>query len=139
MKIEKDIEKIFIETFVVKNKRDRSLFELNSKKKRRDFFSKLSHRYDEIIDLRYTTKIPSPNSSSEYIHQILKKHGAGKDCYLLSYFNELDRKMMLLSEALEQCVGRGMSSIVICIPNKLAYFEAEQEVGPPPRFIIKMK
>jgi len=47
--------------------------------------------------------------------------------------------MMLLSEALEQCVGRGMPNILICIPNQHAYFEAEQEVGPPPRFIIKMK
>jgi hypothetical protein len=139
MKIEKDIEKIFVETFVVKNKRDRSLFELNSKKKRKDFFSKLCHRYDQIIDSRYTTKLPSPNSSSEHIHQILKKYGAGKDCYLLSYFKDLDRKTMLLSEALEQRVGRGMPNIVICNPNKLAYFEAEQEVGSPPRFIIKKK
>jgi hypothetical protein len=30
-----------------------------------------------------------------------------------------------------------MPSIVSCIPGKLAYFEAEQENGPPPRFILK--
>ena len=34
-------------------------------------------------------------------------------------------------------VGMGMPSIVICIPGRLAYFEAEQVYGPPPRFLLK--
>ena len=39
--------------------------------------------------------------------------------------------------ALEKAVRYGMSSIVSCIPGELAYFEAAQEYGPPPRFILK--
>ncbi len=135
MKIDKTEEKLFIESFVKKNKRDRSLFELNSKKKRGNFFNKLCHRYDEIIDSRYMEKIQT--SSSIDIFNLLKKEGAKKDCYILSYLEELDGHRMPLSDALKECVGRGMPSIVSCIPGKLAYFEAEQEAGPPPRFILR--
>ncbi len=139
MNMEKATEKEFVEAFVLKKKRERSIFELNSKKKRREFFSKLCHRYDNIIDSRYMTKLKAPNSNSKDIYQILMKEGAGKNCYMLSYFEDLDGKTMPLTEALDNCVGRGMPSVVICDPGKLAYFEAEQETGSPPRFLLKMK
>ncbi len=137
--IEKAIEIEFVKTFVLRKKRERSIYELKSKKKRKDFFSNLCHRYNEVIDSRFMTKIETPNSSSSDICQILRKEGAGKNCYLLSYFEELDGRRMPLSQALDDCVGIGMPSIVICSPEKLAYFEAEQEAGPPPRFILKKK
>ncbi len=137
--MEKTTEKEFVETFVLKKKRERSIFELNSKKKRRVFFSKLCHRYADIIDSRYMKELKSQNSSPSDIFQILMKQGAGNNCYMLSYFEDLDGKSMPLTEALDNCVGRGMPSVVICDPGKLVYFEAEQESGPPPRFILKMK
>lgn len=137
--IEKDIEIKFVQTFVLKNKRERSIYELHSKKKRREFFHKLCHDYNEIIDSRFMRKLDPPNSNSNDIRQILQKEGAGKSCYVLSHFEEIDGIRMPLSEALDNCVGGGMPSIVICSPKKLAYFEAEQEVGPPHRFILRMK
>lgn len=137
--IENSIEIKFVKTFILKNKRERSIYELKSKKKRRDFFSKLCHRYNEIIDPRFMIKIEPPNSSSMDIFQVLRKEGAGENSYLMSFLDELDGKKMSLSEALENCVGIGMPSIVICTPEKLAYFEAEQEAGSPPRFLLKMK
>jgi hypothetical protein len=135
----KEIEIAFVNTFVLKIKRERSIFELNSMKKRRDFFSKLCHTYNQIIDSRFMTKIDTPNSNPKGILQMLINEGAGVDCYLLSYFDNLDRRRMPLSEALDKCVGIGMPSIVICNPEKLAYFEAEQEAGSPPRYLLKMK
>jgi len=134
-----NIENIFVETFIVKGKRERSIFELKSKKKRRDFFSKLCHRYQEIIDMRWSIKIQTPNSDSTTIYDRLLKNGAGNSCYVMSYFQELDREKLPTKEALIQCIGHGMPSIIICTPNELAYFEGEQDSGPPPRFMLKKK
>jgi hypothetical protein len=44
---------------------------------------------------------------------------------------------MSLTSALKVAVGEGFPSIISCIPGKLAYFEAEQGYGPPPRFMLK--
>jgi hypothetical protein len=46
---------------------------------------------------------------------------------------------MSLTSALEVAVGEGFPSIISCVPGKLAYLEAEQSLGPPPRFILKRK
>lgn len=136
---EKATEIAFVESFVLKNKRERSIFELNSKKKRKNFFSKLCHRYNDIIDNRFMTELSAPNSNYSEIYRLLMEEGAGRDCYLISYFEELDGKRIPLAQALKNCVGGGMPSIVICDPGKLAYFEAEQQAGPPPRFLLKKK
>ncbi len=136
MKFDKIEEKLFVKAFVTKNKIKRSLFELNFKKKRINFFSKLCHRYDKILNARCMRKTQTSNSKD--IFNSLKKEGAKNTCYIFSFFPELDGCKMPLSDALKQCVGRGMPSIISCIPGKLAYFEAEQEVGPPPRFILKI-
>ena len=132
-----EIEKIFIDSFVLKNRRERSLFELGSQNKRGSFFNKLCHRYNDLIDSKKTTKIPEPNSDSSVILKLLINQGAEKDCYIMSSFNEIDGLSLPLKEALDKCVGRGVPSIIICNPSKLAYFEAEQEIGPPPRLLLK--
>jgi hypothetical protein len=54
----------------------------------------------------------------------------------MSSFDEFDQKTLPLREALEICVGRGLPSIVICKPNRLAYFESEQDSGPPQRLLL---
>lgn len=82
-------------------------------------------------------EIPKPNSNPEKIAEIMKMHGAGEICYSISWCEEIDGKELPLLMALEKAVGFGMPSIVSCIPGKLAYFEAEQEYGAPPRFILK--
>jgi hypothetical protein len=51
--------------------------------------------------------------------------------------DECDGQCMPLADALDALVGYGFPSILICIPNKLAYFEAEQVVGPPPHYLLR--
>ncbi|WP_312475720.1 hypothetical protein [Neobacillus sp.] len=84
-------------------------------------------------------EIPKPNSTSEEIAEILKRYGAGESCYSISSNETIDGKNLPLLTALEQAVGYGMPSIVLCIPGTLAYFEAEQDYGPPTRFLLKKK
>lgn len=47
----------------------------------------------------------------------------------------IDDKYLKLDEALNIAVGFGMPSLVVC-SLRLAYFEAEQVQGAPPRYIL---
>jgi hypothetical protein len=55
----------------------------------------------------------------------------------VSWSEAIDGKELPLLAALENAVGFGMPTIISCIPGKLAFFEAEQEVLPSHRFILK--
>ena len=60
MSRDKTIEEEFIRAFVIKERRERTLFELASKKKRNDFLSKLCHNFDKILDERFMTAVQVP-------------------------------------------------------------------------------
>lgn len=133
-----EIEKKIVKSFFTKRLQERVLFELSSAKKRKDALSRLCHTYRITLREEYMIEIPKPNSDPEQIAKLMKQNGAGDLCYSISW-DEDDGKELPLLKALEISVGMGMPSIISCIPNKLAYFEAEQEVLPSPRFILKRK
>jgi hypothetical protein len=139
MKPDLKIEQALVDAFVQKERRERTLFELQSEKRRQDFFQKLDHRYETVLDPTLMHQIPPPNSSAEGALLLLRKLGAPNRCYVLSQMSELDAVELPLHEALTRVVGMGLSSIISCIHGKLAYFEAEQVSGPAPRFILKKK
>lgn len=132
--MDKFIEEEFVRAFVIKERRERTLFELTSKKKRRDFFGRLCHNFDQILDTRFMESVHA--SVCDETLRLLEPNDAPDQCYVMSY-GKLDGQKLILRDALRGVVGMGMPSIVVCIPGKLAYFEAEQEKGPPPRFILK--
>ncbi|OCA92581.1 hypothetical protein [Pseudobacillus wudalianchiensis] len=133
----KELEEIIIKAFFVKRVQERVLFELASPKRRLDALSRLCHNYNTTLREQYMFKIPKPNSDKTEIEALLKKHGAEKLCYIISWNEEIDGQQMPLLSALENVVGFGMPSIISCIPGKLAYFESEQGYGPPPRYFLK--
>jgi hypothetical protein len=134
----KEIEEIIVKSFFAKRLQDRVMFELFSKKdKRRDALGRLCHNYTTTLREEYMFEIQPPNSDYQEIASLLKKQGAPNECYVISWNEEVDGKHLPLNEALKKVVGYGMPSIVSCIEGKLAYFEAEQESGSAPRFIIK--
>ena len=81
-------------------------------------------------------EIPPPNSKWRDILELMQENGAGPECFVLSYHTEWDGKTESLPDALEQCVGNGMAVVVVSDPERLAYFEAEQSAGSPPRFLL---
>jgi hypothetical protein len=137
--LNKEIEKIIVKSFFAKRIQDRVLFELSTAKKRKDALSRLCHTYRTTLKEDYMITIEKPNSDPAEIASLLKKNGAGDTCYVISWDEEMDGKELPLLTALENAVGMGMPSIVSCIPNKLAYFQAEQEVLPSPRFMLQRK
>lgn len=128
-------EQEIVRSFFAKNYQERIIYELNNKGKRKNVFSRLCHDFDKLLNYRYMEEC----RESDYldIYKILQLHGAPNSCYVLSYNTMIDGKYIALNEALSIAVGYGMPSLIVCVPNQLAYFEAEQIQGAPPRYLLK--
>lgn len=124
-----EIERRIINSFIIKTRAERIIYELSSKN-RRECIWKLEK---ELFIPEYCTE---EDHSKAEILKILCNNGAGKECYVMSIDEEIDGKEMKLSEALEEVYGRG-PALISCVHGKLAYFEGEQEKGAPERLIIK--
>lgn len=133
--MDRNIEDIFLNNFIDKRIRDRIRFELNKEEKRIYAISRFCHRTEDII---IKSNILTSNKKLKYeeILKLLRKYGAQKNCYVISSDSEIDGKTMTLDEALDTCHGLGMPSIIICIPDHLAYIECEQEQGPADKYIL---
>jgi hypothetical protein len=74
---------LFIRNFILKERRERSEFELKNDKKRNGFTNRLNHKWTDVLDMRFISKIPSVANDYEFVAKELKI----KDielCYLIS-------------------------------------------------------
>jgi hypothetical protein len=85
------------------------------------------------LDARFVRTIPSHAQDSASILNMLRELGAPSSCYVISENADLDNSEMPLHHALEYVVGKGMGTIISCIPGSLAYFEGE---GPSDRAVL---
>lgn len=132
----KEIEEIIVKTFFEKRIQQRVLFELSSPLKRYDAFG----RRNNFIRKELMLEIPKPNSDPGEIEKLLKKHGAGNLCYVItSAESDVDGKELPLIKALEDLIWSGLPFIISCIPNKLAYYQGEQAYGSPEKYILKRR
>lgn len=135
--MDKEQEIMLVQSFFVKRVQERVLHELFTPKKRDMALQRLDHRFLSMLKNDYLIEIKPPNSWPEDTYDLLKQHGAPDTCYCLSENELISGKTLPLREALEHAIGFGFASIISCIPGELAYFEAEQSLGPPPRYLLK--
>ena len=117
-------EQALIAAFVKRNKRERYREIVSNPRLRHKFTRQLAHFAD--FDPKYRLPIPS-NKSFE-----LQKRHSPTPVFAISENPALDQKDVPLMEALEQVVGRGMGTVLSCIPARLAFVETEDE-----RFILE--
>ena len=122
----------FVRSFVVRDRRDRLLFEHS----KGGLLDRFCHDAEALLDLRYARKLTQPVSSYRQIIDLLRAAGAGRQCFVFSHCADIDDKTLDLTEALSRAVGYGLPSIISCLPGELAYLETEQELGPPDRYIL---
>ena len=135
--MKKDMEELIVKSFFDKRVQERVLYELFKPEKRALALHRLCHSYKRMLKTKYMVEIPPPNSDPSDIFDLLTRNKAEKMCYSLSFNKDIDGKEMPLQEALKHAVGFGFPSIISCRPGELAYFEAEQEYGAPPRYLLK--
>lgn len=129
-------EEALIRTFVQKERRPRAIFELETRNRRRKFLERLAHHYESVFEPGCLIPIPEAGADVRRLAQLLRRHGAGETCHVLSSNAAVDGQDMPLTDALLAVVGYGRPSVLICEPGPVAYFESEQEKGPPPRYLL---
>jgi len=126
-----DEEALLIDAFVVAAKRGR-LKELLAKPKRRaDATASLAHFGD--LDPRWVVALPGASQNAASVERELRMRGADDSCHVVSEDTEIDGKRLPLKSVLEYAIGRGMGTLVSCLPGRLAFFEGE---GPSDRCIL---
>jgi hypothetical protein len=123
-------EVALIASFVKRNKRDRYREMLTSPRLRRKFTSQLAHFAD--FDPKYRVPIPSSKLFVENIAVELQKRRSRQIVLAISENPALDQKELPLVEALNETVGKGMGTVLSCVPGCLAFVETEDE-----RFILE--
>jgi len=116
-------EELLVRAFVVRPKQERMIELLAKPKRRRDILMTLPHFHD--LDPRFAVRVPNAQQSSSEILKLLRTRGAPADCYVVSEKIDLDGQTLPLEAALDAVVGRGMGTLLSCIPGRLAYFEGE--------------
>ncbi len=125
-----DVEHSFVGAFVKRGKRDRYRNLLANPKLRHKFISQLAHFSD--ADPKYRLPIPGSKLFVENIAVELRKRHSPKIVYAISEDPALDQKHLPLEDALKHVVGRGMGTVLYCIPRRLAFIETEED-----RFILE--
>jgi hypothetical protein len=123
-------EHLLIAAFVKRSKRDRYREILSSPRLRDKFTNRLAHFTD--FDPKYRLSIPSDKLFVDNIARELQKRHSPNIVFAISEDPALDQKELSLAEALKQVVGRGMGTVLSCIPGRLAFVETEDE-----RFILE--
>ena len=123
-------ENSLIAAFVKRNKRDRYREILSNPRLRHKFTSQLAHFAD--FDPKYRLSIPSNKLFVGNIALELQKRRAPNIVFAISEDPTLDQKELPLVKALEEIVGRGIGTVLSCIPGRLAFVETEDE-----RFILE--
>jgi hypothetical protein len=112
-------EKAILETFFVSGRRERYFAIHNNKLRRAKWLDKLNH---------------TPGLDERYVHWLdskvdilteLRKRGAPATCYVISCSKEIDRREMLLEEALSETESLGWGTVIGCIPKVLGYYYGE--------------
>ncbi len=123
-------EHSLIAAFVKRSKRDRYREILSNPRLRHKFTNQLAHFTD--FDPKYRLPIPSNKLFVNNIALELQKRRSPKIVFAISEDPALDQKELPLVEALKQIVGRGIGTVLSCVPGRLAFVETEDE-----RFILE--
>ena len=118
-----DIERSFVMKFVSKDKKRRILEMLEKPKKREKLRRLLPH--SALFDPKWICHIPRDRQQTDEIYQMLRNKHSPENCYLISSAPGFDGIELSLKEALDQIKHLVAGTIIICIPEQLAYFEGE--------------
>lgn len=119
-----------VAAFITRSKRDRYREFVSDPKLRHKFTSRLAHFAD--FDPTYRLPIPSNKLFIDNIATELQKRQSPGTVFVISEDPDIDQQELPLLDALKLVVGRGMGTVLSCLPGRLAFVETEDE-----RFILE--
>lgn len=123
----KETESEIIKKFIVKNKQERIIWELQNVKKRKKVFWHFDHPDIFKKEILY----PSTYKDAENLEKLLYEMSGTRECYVIG---ECYIGTMQLRQACEEAWQGGIC-IIYC-GNGIGYYQGEQEYGAPPRFLL---
>ena len=124
-----DIEEEILRAFIRRERADRYVAQLRKKMRREKLRNDLHHFYD--FDGRWIRQLTRDEDNPRALYALLRKLGAPEGCYVMSGDSDYDGAHVELFEVLTAIHATGMGTIVSCVPDKLAYYEGEDD-----RFIL---
>jgi len=123
-------EEQLIKAFFLPDRRRRYLEFIGNPKRRGDLLRMLAHF--PHLDPRYTKSLPTSQQSAAAIESLLRGKGAPDLCWVISEDDDLDGKHIEIGAVLKEILGRGIGTLISCLPGRLGYFEDEDG-----RFILE--
>lgn len=131
-----EYEKSFLSKFIKKNKRPRLEYELLNLKKRKNAIGRFCHTSKDYVEVSKIIYEGNKITISS-LNNLIKKYTQEKNCYLISWYTEIDGILIDLNKALEITIGAGMPSILIF--KNLVVIETEQEQGAAIKYVLFSK
>jgi hypothetical protein len=131
-----EIINLFVKNFILKERRERSLFELTHSQKRNLFAGRFNHGWTKLLDVKKLILVPQKCEQYNFVKDNLKI--TDKDfCYSISCYADIDNEIMEFKQAFDKSWGRGFATILILMKGDKIYLETEQVQGAPDRYIGK--
>jgi hypothetical protein len=128
-------ERQIVRLFVEPARQERVEF-LLSKPKRR-FNGIHEFHTSQILNPKCLVEIPGNQQYAPQIYSRMRELGAGDRCYVVSANDDFDASEIRLADALEQCVGFCVETILISSEGNVGYFEGghakDRYILRPPR------
>lgn len=128
--MDKVIEETFVKKFILKEKRERVLYELNSVKKRNQVIHNLMNFLDKRFAVLYESKI-----TDEGMRSLLKQYyNINKECYVIADSND-DGKVIPFKKAFAH-MTEGCVDYLIILGNSTVVMKEEVVFGTPAKIIL---
>ena len=129
--MDKSVEEKFVNAFIVKEKRERILHELNSAKKR----ALAAHHLYPLLDTRLVVFEGKNIDESELITELKKYCKIPRTCYNISDSQD-DGKMLPFEVAIKNLFEYEMTYVIICDEHTAIVSEEYEFCGTPSKMIL---
>ena len=129
-----DKEKLFVNRYIIKKRRERILYELSKPSKRIDALSRFCHNYDMYVDERKIVYSGKEVSDDE-LKKIIKKYSNETEGYMICWNERYDSKDMTLEFAIN--IMRDDDMCMIFMSGDICIISTEQIQGPKKIVVLR--
>jgi hypothetical protein len=140
--MERAMEEVIAKAFIYPNKRKRFLFD-RFRPRRDDFGGMSTDRFDALCRLPVIVDASLKMMKSNHfpppaeLVRILRNHGGGDTCLVLSEYGEFDGVFAPLAAAVEALNVEGFPSLIVALPSGFAHLKEESMASFQPNCFVK--
>jgi len=116
-------ERLLVEKFVIKSKRERYLEFLKGPKNRKKILERLNHAFD--YDPKCSIAISASDRSKQGLFMLLRGRYVADTCFFIADGNGRDGHELRLEDGIDELTGNHWGAILICPPKPIAVYKPE--------------